>query len=48
MLSAGGSNQGSFEIEIRGNLELAELDRLAQELIRRLQELGRFVTSRRA
>jgi len=43
MLSAGGSNQGSFEIEIRGNLELAELDRLAQELIRRLQELGGFV-----
>jgi HAE1 family hydrophobic/amphiphilic exporter-1 len=39
----GGSNQGSFEIEIRGNLELAELDRLAQELIRRLQELGGFV-----
>lgn len=39
----GGANQGSFEVEIRGNLELAELDRLAQELIRRLDALGGFV-----
>jgi hydrophobic/amphiphilic exporter-1 (mainly G- bacteria), HAE1 family len=42
-MMSGGANQGSFEVEIRGNLELAELDRLAQELIRRLQELGGFV-----
>jgi multidrug efflux pump subunit AcrB len=42
MMTAG-ANQGSFEVEIRGNLELAELDRLAQELIRRLDALGGFV-----
>jgi HAE1 family hydrophobic/amphiphilic exporter-1 len=33
----------SFEVAIRGNLELAELDRLAQEMIRRLKERGGFV-----
>ena len=42
MMTAG-ANQGSFEIEIRGNLELAELDALAQEMIRRLKDLGGFV-----
>jgi HAE1 family hydrophobic/amphiphilic exporter-1 len=42
MMTAG-ANQGSFEVEIRANLELAELDRLAQEMIRRLQGLGGFV-----
>jgi len=42
MMTAG-ANQGSFEVEIRGNLELAELDRLAQEMIRRLDALGGFV-----
>jgi HAE1 family hydrophobic/amphiphilic exporter-1 len=42
MMTAG-ANQGSFEVELRGNLELAELDRLAQEMIRRLQVLGGFV-----
>jgi HAE1 family hydrophobic/amphiphilic exporter-1 len=38
-----GANQGSFEVEIRGNLELAELDRVAQEMIRRLDQAGGFV-----
>jgi len=42
MMTAG-ANQGSFEVEIRGNLELAELDRLAHEMIRRLGALGGFV-----
>ena len=42
MMTAG-ANQGSFEVEIRGNLELAELDRLAQEMIRRLEGRGGFV-----
>jgi hydrophobe/amphiphile efflux-1 (HAE1) family protein len=42
MMTAG-ANQGSFEVEIRGNLELAELDRLAQEMIHRLDALGGFV-----
>jgi hydrophobic/amphiphilic exporter-1 (mainly G- bacteria), HAE1 family len=42
MMTAG-ANQGSFEVEIRGNLELAELDALAQEMIRRLKDLGGFV-----
>jgi len=42
MMTAG-ANQGSFEVEIRGNLELGELDRLAQEMIRRLSSLGGFV-----
>jgi len=42
MMTAG-ANQGAFEVEIRGNLELAELDRLAQEMIRRLDALGGFV-----
>jgi HAE1 family hydrophobic/amphiphilic exporter-1 len=42
MMTAG-ANQGSFEVEIRGNLELAELDRLAQEMIRRLKDAGGFV-----
>jgi HAE1 family hydrophobic/amphiphilic exporter-1 len=42
MMTAG-ANQGSFEVEIRGNLELAELDRLAQEMIRRLHDHGGFV-----
>ncbi len=42
-MMSSGANQGSFEVEIRANLELAELDRLSQELIRRLEELGGFV-----
>jgi HAE1 family hydrophobic/amphiphilic exporter-1 len=42
MMTAG-ANQGSFEVEIRGNLPLSELDRLAQEMIRQLQALGGFV-----
>src|SRR5690606_35624534 len=42
MMTAG-ANQGSFEVEIRGSLELAELDRLAHEMIRRLDALGGFV-----
>ena len=42
MMTAG-ANQGSFEVEIRGNLELAELDELAQEMLRRLEALGGFV-----
>lgn len=42
-MMTGGANQGSFEVEIRGNLELAELDRLAQEMIRRLEARGGFV-----
>jgi HAE1 family hydrophobic/amphiphilic exporter-1 len=42
MMTAG-ANQGSFEVEIRGNLELGELDALAQEMIRRLKDLGGFV-----
>ncbi len=42
MMTAG-ANQGSFEVEIRGNLELTELDDLAQEMIRRLEDLGGFV-----
>ncbi|MEB2345752.1 MAG: efflux RND transporter permease subunit [Deltaproteobacteria bacterium] len=42
MITAG-ANQGSFEVEILGNLELVELDRLAQEMIRRLDALGGFV-----
>jgi hydrophobe/amphiphile efflux-1 (HAE1) family protein len=42
-MMSSGANQGSFEVEIRANLELAELDRLSQELIRRLGVLGGFV-----
>jgi HAE1 family hydrophobic/amphiphilic exporter-1 len=42
MMTAG-ANQGSFEVEIRGNLELADLDRLAQEMIRRLKDAGGYV-----
>ncbi len=42
-MMSSGANQGSFEVEIRANLELAELDRLSQELIRRLELLGGFV-----
>jgi HAE1 family hydrophobic/amphiphilic exporter-1 len=42
MMTAG-ANQGSFEVEVRGNLELAELDELAQEILRRLESLGGFV-----
>jgi multidrug efflux pump subunit AcrB len=42
-MMSSGANQGSFEVEIRANLELAELDRLSQELIRRLETLGGFV-----
>jgi HAE1 family hydrophobic/amphiphilic exporter-1 len=42
MMTAG-ANAGSFEVELRGNLELAELDRLAQQMIGRLEQLGGFV-----
>ncbi len=42
-MMSSGANQGSFEVEIRANLELEELDRLSQELIRRLGVLGGFV-----
>ncbi len=42
-MMSGGGNEGSFEVQIRANVELAELDRLAQELIRRLEVLGGFV-----
>ncbi len=42
-MMSSGANQGSFEVEIRANVELAELDRLSQELIRRLETLGGFV-----
>jgi hydrophobe/amphiphile efflux-1 (HAE1) family protein len=42
MMTAG-ANQGSFEVQIRGNLELAQLDQLAQQMIGRLEGLGGFV-----
>ncbi|HVP27748.1 MAG TPA: efflux RND transporter permease subunit [Myxococcota bacterium] len=38
-----GRGGGDFEVEIQGNLELAELDRLADELVRRLEAKGGFV-----
>ncbi|MCG8588898.1 MAG: efflux RND transporter permease subunit, partial [Proteobacteria bacterium] len=41
MSGAGGG--GSFEMLIRGNLPLAELDRLSDEMLRRLEERGGFV-----
>jgi len=42
-LMAMGSGGGSFEVELRGNLELDELDRLANAFIKRLDQLGGFV-----
>jgi len=42
MMSAGGGN-GSFEVELRGNLPLPELDRIANQFIDRLEKLGGFV-----
>jgi hydrophobe/amphiphile efflux-1 (HAE1) family protein len=38
-----GAGGGSFEVELRGNLALDELDRLGNEFMRRLDALGGFV-----
>jgi HAE1 family hydrophobic/amphiphilic exporter-1 len=42
MMHAGGGG-GTFEVELRGNLALADLDRLAKQFIARLEKLGGFV-----
>ena len=42
MMSTGGGG-GSFEVELRGNLPLDDLDRLADRFMRRLDGLGGFV-----
>jgi HAE1 family hydrophobic/amphiphilic exporter-1 len=42
MMHAGGGG-GTFEVELRGNLALADLDRLAKQFTARLEQLGGFV-----
>jgi HAE1 family hydrophobic/amphiphilic exporter-1 len=42
MMHAGGGG-GTFEVELRGNLALADLDRVAKQFIGRLEQLGGFV-----
>ena len=42
-MMSGGSQAGSFEVQIQGNLDLAELDHIANEMIKRLEKLGGFV-----
>jgi HAE1 family hydrophobic/amphiphilic exporter-1 len=43
MRTGGGSRMGAIELELRGNLSLAELDRLSDRYIRELEKSGRFV-----
>jgi HAE1 family hydrophobic/amphiphilic exporter-1 len=42
-MGAGGSRQAAFEVELRGNVSLNELDRLANAMIAKLRERPGFV-----
>jgi len=42
-MAGGGRGGGDFEVEIQGNLDLVELDRLADQLVLGLEQKGGFV-----
>ncbi len=47
-MQGGGGRGGQFEILLRGHLAIAELDRLGDEMIRRLEARGGFVDLRKS